>query len=69
MAPFTPDSPLTVWRKSSFCQNGECAEVATQGEEILLRSTRSPGELIRLSTAEWQAFVRGIRADEFGDLG
>ena len=69
MAPISSRSPLNLWRKSSFCQNGECAEVAAEGEEVLLRSTRSPGEVIRLSAAEWQAFVRGIQANEFGDLG
>jgi hypothetical protein len=53
------------WRKSSFCQQGECAELAREGDEILLRSTRAPGQVVRLTTAEWQALVRGIRAHEF----
>jgi Domain of unknown function (DUF397) len=55
-----------VWRKSSFCQNGECAEVSvlTDGE-ILLRSSREPDRVVRLTSAEWEALVKGIRAGEF----
>lgn len=56
---------VVAWRKSSFCQNSECAEVAQQGREILLRSTRSPGKVTRLTAAEWQALVKGIKAGEF----
>jgi hypothetical protein len=56
---------VVAWRKSSFCQNSECAEVGEQGGEVILRSTRSPGEVTRLTAAEWQALVKGIQAGEF----
>lgn len=59
---------MVAWRTSSFCQNGECAEIAQAGDEIVLRSTRAPVEVIRLTTAEWRALVRGIQAGEFQDL-
>lgn len=62
--------PLNVgWRKSSFCQNGECVEVAAEDGEILLRSTRSPDAPLRLTAAEWQAFVKGVQLGEFESLG
>jgi hypothetical protein len=55
-----------VWHKSSFCQNGECAEVAVRGDgEILLRSSREPERVVRLTAAEWQALVKGVQAGEF----
>lgn len=62
--PFVKPSGVT-WRKSSFCQGGACAEVAREGDEVLLRSTRAPGDVVRLTVAEWQALVRGIEAREF----
>jgi hypothetical protein len=54
-----------MWHKSSFCQNGECAEVAARDGEILLRSSREPERVIRFTTAEWQALVKGVQAGEF----
>jgi hypothetical protein len=69
MTPFGPQSQAAAWRKSSFCQNGECAEITQQGGEMMLRSTRSPGDVIRLTAAEWRALVKGIEAGEFRDVG
>jgi hypothetical protein len=57
-------SPM-AWRKPSFCQSSECAQVAIEGDQVLLRSTRSPGEVVAFSGAEWQALVKGIQAGEF----
>ena len=54
-----------AWRKSSFCQSGECAEVAADDGEIAVRSTRAPADIVRFTTAEWHALVAGIRAGEF----
>jgi hypothetical protein len=64
----TRSQETAVWRKASFCQAGECAEVAAEDEEILLRSTRSPETVVRLTTAEWQALTKGIQAGEFASL-
>jgi len=69
MKPFSQHLPLNVWQKSSFCQNGECAEIAKHDTDVLLRSTRSPGTVVRLTAAEWEALVLGIRAGDFDDLG
>ena len=56
-----------AWRKATFCQNRECAEVAEEDGEILLRSTREPGTVVRLTGAEWRAFKEGIAAGEFSE--
>jgi Domain of unknown function (DUF397) len=53
------------WRKASICQDGECAEIAREDEEILLRSTRAPADVVRLTGTELQALIRGIEAGEF----
>lgn len=63
-----PES-VPAWRTASFCQSGECAEVAEEGAEVLLRSTRAPDIVVRLTGAEWQALTKGITAGEFSDLG
>jgi hypothetical protein len=59
-----PQSKVIGWRKSSYCENGACAEVARVGDEVLLRSTRAPDDIVRLTAAEWEALVRGIQAGE-----
>jgi hypothetical protein len=61
--------PSGAWRTASSCQAGECAEVAQRGDEVVIRSSRSPDDLVRLTIAEWRAFERGMRAGEFTDIG
>jgi hypothetical protein len=58
-----------TWRKASFCQSGECVEVAEQNGMIILRDSKAPRRVLRYSTEEWQSFVLGIKAREFDDLG
>jgi hypothetical protein len=60
--------PNIAWRISSFCASGECVEVAKHGDAIMLRSSLARHKVVRLTPAEWQAFVEGVRAGEFGDL-
>jgi hypothetical protein len=69
MTPNKGRSQEIAWRKTSFCQGGECAEVSQSDGEILLRSTRSPDDVIRLTAAEWSTFVAGIGAGDFSDFG
>jgi predicted secreted Zn-dependent protease len=55
----------STWRKSSFSQNGDCAEWCLSGELILLRSSKDPaGPVLQFTRTEWQAFVSGMRAGE-----
>jgi hypothetical protein len=65
MIPFGEQLQPGVWRRSSFCQASECAEIAVRDGEILVRSSREPEREVRLTTDEWQAFVKGIQAGEF----
>jgi hypothetical protein len=64
-----PPESSPAWRKASFCAASECAEVAAEDDEVLLRSSRAPTVVVRLTSAEWQAFTKGVRAGEFSDLG
>jgi Domain of unknown function (DUF397) len=58
-----------AWRKSSFCVQGECAEVAYKNGMVLLRSSLAPRAVVKYTPAEFQALKLGIRAGEFDDLG
>ena len=57
-----------AWRKSSFCVQGECAEVARRDNVILMRSSISPRKLVRYRPEEFKALLLGMRAGEFDDL-
>jgi hypothetical protein len=61
--------PEPAWRRASYCQGGECAEIAVVDGMIALRSSNEPGTVVRYTTDEWQALVRAIRAGEFASLG
>lgn len=58
------------WRKSSYSQGQTaCVEAATgmPDGEVWVRHSRNPdGEILRFSSAEWQAFVAAVRDGEFG---
>jgi Domain of unknown function (DUF397) len=57
-----------VWRKSSFCAQGECAEVTRRDGMILLRSSLAPRTVVRYTPEEFRALRLGIKAGEFDDL-
>jgi hypothetical protein len=63
------DIPRGAWRKASSCQNGECVEVAECEDAIVIRSSRSPADVVRLTVAEWRVFELGMRKGEFTDIG
>ena len=55
-----------VWRKSSASGTGNCVEVASAGQSILVRDTKNRADGVLTFTAtEWQAFVAGVQAGEF----
>jgi hypothetical protein len=56
------------WRRATCCAAGECAELASDNEEILIRSSREPGIVVRLTRAEWSALAQGIGAGDFDTL-
>ena len=57
----------TRWRRSKRCATGACVEVARVGENFLIRDSKnldlSP---LTFSREAWEAFVAGVKADEFG---
>jgi hypothetical protein len=56
----TPDS----WRKSSYsgANGGECVEVATTTDSVLVRDTRDrDGNLLNVPARAWRAFVSTLK--------
>lgn len=66
---------MTRWKRSSFCQSGECLEASPstlQPGWINIRRRRDsdsrPVWHEVVPKAEWDAFVAGVKAGEFDDL-
>lgn len=62
------DDSASAWIKSSLsAYNGNCVEVAgLTGERILVRDSKHPrGAVLNFTTAEWDAFIGGVRNGEF----
>ena len=53
-----------IVRISSFCSGGNCVGVAIADGEVRVVDTKS-SETLRFSSAEWAAFVAGVKAGEF----
>jgi hypothetical protein len=57
-----------MWIKSSLSSyNGNCVEVAGLADDIIrVRDSKNPrGGMLNFTTAEWDAFVGGVRLGEF----
>jgi len=52
-----------VWRKSSACVPSECVEVASDGNAVFVRDSKTLSDLVlRFAHDEWRAFVRRTSA-------
>jgi Domain of unknown function (DUF397) len=61
-------SPIQ-WRRTSFCGNAECVEVAQHDQMILVRDSKDPDRApLQYTRAEFRAFAEGIKAGELDDL-
>jgi hypothetical protein len=59
-----------IWRKSSRSNDAggaACVEVAELPGRVVMRDSKDPaGPILAFTPAEWQAFVGGVQASEFG---
>ena len=54
--------------KSSFCTVEKCVEarVSTDGNLVIVRDSKNPyGTQLEFTFAEWDAFITGVKANEF----
>jgi len=57
------------WRAARRCDIGNCVEIGTLGEFVLVRSSADPdGTHISLSRGEWEAFVAWVKDGHFDGL-
>jgi hypothetical protein len=59
----------TKFRKSTFCAaHHDCVEVALvdNGARLVRDSKHRSGAMLQFTSSEWDAFVKGVRAGEFG---
>lgn len=63
MTPLRPRRDPAV-RTSSFCSDGACVGVAIDQDEVRVVDSKS-AESLRFTSAEWAAFVAGVKAGEF----
>lgn len=59
------------WRKASISNSqGACVEVArTPDGRVAMRNSRHPeGPVLIYTPAEWEAFLAGVKDNEFDDL-
>jgi hypothetical protein len=62
----TPDDSLD-WYKSSFCQAGECVEIATHKDVVVMRnSTRPSAGFVYFTPKEFGSFIVATKAGEYG---
>jgi hypothetical protein len=54
------------WRKSQASAQGDCVEVATSPEGVLVRNSKDrSGPVLTFTPTEWTAFLAGVRSGEF----
>jgi len=55
-----------VWRRSTTCEGGQCAEVAATDEAVMIRNSENPGDApVTLSHAEWQGLLDAMKEGVF----
>ncbi|MBO0879070.1 MAG: DUF397 domain-containing protein [Mycobacterium sp.] len=58
------------FRTSTFCEGGQCVEVGfvdSGASQVMVRDSKDRGgSVLRFTQPEWDAFVKGVRAGEFG---
>jgi hypothetical protein len=61
----TPDE-VHQWRKSKRSSSGNCVEVCTAAQAILLRDSKDPeGAVLSFSHEAFEDFLRGVRGRQF----
>ncbi len=53
------------WRRSSYCANGACLEVARSADVLVRDSKLDDSPILRFSPQSWKAFTEGVRAGDF----
>lgn len=53
----------TVWRRSSYCDNQTCVEVAARPDRVLMRDGKlDDSPVLAFDRQAWDAFVADVKA-------
>ncbi|MCP2325034.1 hypothetical protein HDA40_003541 [Hamadaea flava] len=55
------------WRRAAGCESTSCAEVRRDGDDVLIRSSLAPAQMVRLTDEEWRVFRAGVAAGDFDE--
>jgi hypothetical protein len=67
MTSHRPQEIITSWRKATASGSENCVEVALWRNAVYVRDSKDKGESILVFTPdEWDAFLTGVDAGEFG---
>ncbi|MGY1456096.1 DUF397 domain-containing protein [Streptomyces sp. SS8] len=55
--------PELTWQRSSYCGNGgnNCVEIAIDGDDIAIRDSNTPEQVITTSSATFRSFISRIK--------
>lgn len=56
------------WRRTSFCNNGSCVEVAylDDDDQVAVRDSKDhDGPMLIFTATEWDGFLSGVRDGQF----
>ncbi|MFI6076553.1 DUF397 domain-containing protein [Actinoplanes sp. NPDC051343] len=58
-----------LWRRSSFCANDTCVEVAEDGDRILMRDAKDISQpSLSFDRAAWEQFVTEVKNGRYASL-
>lgn len=58
------------WHKASFCQTGECVEIAAYNDLVLMRSSAQPKMgYVYFTLEEFSSFLEAAKSGEFDLVG
>ncbi len=59
-----------TWRSAERCDSGQCLEIGTLDESVVVRNSADPsGMHVTIRREAWRAFVAGVKNEEFDDIG
>jgi hypothetical protein len=58
--------PSLAWHRASFCQNGECVEIAAYNDTVMMRNSARPdSDYVYFTFEDFNTFLLAAKAGEF----
>jgi hypothetical protein len=57
------------WHRSSWCNGGDCVEVASSGDSIMIRDSAYPDRgMLAITRDEWRDWTSRAKEGSFGEI-